>query len=111
MEAGALREGGDAEEDAHEGDALHADLEVSSGAVAAGDRGGVERRDPDPAGQDLGPARGWNGRPDRFGVRQGRLEEDVAAVRETGARGPPGERRNVVERDGFDLLGLGMGPD
>jgi hypothetical protein len=79
--------------------------------VTEGDRRRVERGDPDPPGEDLGPEGSGDRGPDRVRVGQRRLDEDVAAVGKPGQRVAEPERGNVVERDELDLLELRVEAD
>jgi hypothetical protein len=68
----------------------------------------VERRDGDPAGNDLRAGLGRDREPDGLGVGQGRLDEEGAAVDEAGQRVAEAERRDVVKRDDVDRVELGV---
>ena len=81
----------DAQEDADEGDALHAHHEVRPGGEAARQSDGVEGPEVEPAGDHLGARGGRQRGPDRLGVGQRGLHEERRPV------GQPAQRIALLE--------------
>ena len=97
-----LRERRHAQEHADEGDALHAEDEVGPGRVLAGERRGVESRDPD--GRATISARAAAGIESQIASGSaGGAWMKRAAIDEPGERVALGERGDVVEGDEVDL--------
>ena len=108
--AGRGRERRDAQEDADQRDALHAQHELGARCAATRHLGGIEGDEADAAARHLLACPLRHRRPDRGGIGERALDEDGAAVDQAG-QGALVEAAHVVERHEVDGLQLGMEPD